>query len=160
MLFVVLTGASIAITPIALGLVLPLPVICLSAFVVGLLAEVMMVQWTVALATRIPSDKLARVTSYDAFGSLAAMPLGALAAGPLAARIGVGATQFAAAAVIVVSSALTLIPRDIWTYRSGDVARGGAADGDVTEGLVLDDTLSPAVAGAAIASAQAGADPG
>jgi predicted MFS family arabinose efflux permease len=155
MLFVVLTGASIAITPIALGLVLPLPVICLSAFLVGLLAEVMMVQWTVALATRIPSDKLARVTSYDAFGSLAAMPLGALAAGPLAARIGVGATQFAAAAVIVVSSALTLIPRDIWTYRSGDVARG-----DVTDGLVLDDALAPAVAGAAIASAQAGADLG
>jgi len=160
MLFVVLTGGSIAITPIALGLVLPLPVICLSAFIVGLLAEVMMVQWTVALATRIPSDKLARVTSYDAFGSLAAMPAGALAAGPLAARIGVSATQFAAAAVIVVSSALTLIPRDIWTIRSGDVARGG----DVTDGLglVLDDALSHGIAATATAtaSAQAGADPG
>ncbi|HEX9040704.1 MAG TPA: MFS transporter [Trebonia sp.] len=150
MLFVVLTGGSIAITPIALALVLPLPVICLSAFIVGLLAEVMMVQWTVALATRIPSDMLARVTSYDAFGSLAAMPAGALAAGPLAARIGVSATQFAAAAVIVVSSALTLIPRDIWTYRSGDAARG-----DVTGRLVLEEALSPA-----IASAQAGADLG
>jgi MFS family permease len=151
MLFVVLTGGSIAITPLALGLVLPLPVICLSAFSVGLLAEVMMVQWMVALATRIPSDKLARVTSYDAFGSLAAMPAGALAAGPLAARIGVSATQFAAAAVIVVSSALTLIPRDIWTIRTGDHVRGD----DVTDSLAPQEALSPA-----IASAQAGADLG
>ena len=79
-----------------------------------------MVQWTVQMATRIPSDKLARVSSYDAFGSLAAMPLGALIAGPLAARIGVATTQFAAAAVMSWSSALTLIPRDIWTIRSDD----------------------------------------
>ena len=130
---------------------LPLPVICVCAFSVGLFCEVMMVQWTVAMATRIPSDKLARVSSYDAFGSLAAMPVGALAAGPLAARIGVSATQFAAAAVIVVTSALTLIPRDIRTIRNDDVARRG----DVTDGLVLDDALSPV-----IASAQAGADLG
>jgi predicted MFS family arabinose efflux permease len=150
MLFVVLTGGSIAISPLALALVLPLPVICLSAFAVGLLCEVMMVQWTVQMATRIPSDKLARVSSYDAMGSLAAMPLGALAAGPLAAGIGVSATQFAAAGVIVVSSALTLIPRDIRTIRNGDAVRG-----DVAEVLVLDEALSPA-----IASAQAGADLG
>ena len=138
MLFVVLTGGSIAISPLALALVLPLPVICLSAFAVGLLCEVMMVQWTVQMATRIPSDKLARVSSYDAMGSLAAMPLGALAAGPLAAGIGVSATQFAAAGVIVVSSALTLIPRDIRTIRSGAVAHG-----DVTDGFVLDDGSPP-----------------
>jgi predicted MFS family arabinose efflux permease len=150
MLFVVLTGGSIAISPLALALVLPLPVICLSAFAVGLLCEVMMVQWTVQMATRIPSDKLARVSSYDAMGSLAAMPAGALAAGPLAATIGVSATQFAAAAVIVVASALTLIPRDIRTIRNGDLARG-----DVTEAVVLDEALSPA-----IASAPAGADLG
>jgi predicted MFS family arabinose efflux permease len=151
MLFVVLTGGSIAIGPLALALVLPLPLICLCAFSVGLLCEVMMVQWTVAMATRIPSDKLARVSSYDAFGSLAAMPAGALAAGPLATRIGVSATQFAAAGVIVVSSALTLIPRDIRTIRNDDVVRRG----DGTGALVLDEALPPA-----IASAQAGADLG
>jgi hypothetical protein len=102
------------------------------------------------MATRIPSDMLARVSSYDAMGSLAAMPAGALAAGPLAARFGVSATQFAAAAVIVVASALTLIPRDIRTMRNGDAVRA-----DVTEALVLEEALSPA-----IASAQAGADLG
>ena len=44
-----------------------------------------MVQWTVALARHIPPDKLARVSSYDALGSVMAMPVGALVAGPLAA---------------------------------------------------------------------------
>ena len=44
-----------------------------------------MVQWTVALARNIPPDKLARVSSYDAFGSVMAMPIGAVVAGPIAA---------------------------------------------------------------------------
>ena len=123
-----------------------------------------MVQWTVAMATRIPSDKLARVSSYDAFGSLAAMPLGALVAGPLAASIGVPATQFAAAAVIVVASACTLIPRDIWTIRSDDVVPGSPdAAGLTVAELAGSGAASGAAAGAApsaIASAQAGADLG
>ena len=126
MLFVVGSGAAVALTPVALALVLPLPVICLCAFALGTLIEVMMVQWTVQMATRIPSDKLARVSSYDALGSMSAMPLGALLAGPLAAAIGVSTTQFAAAAVIVVASALTLIPREIWTIRADDIVGGGS----------------------------------
>ena len=129
MLFVVGSGAAVALTPLALALVLPLPVICLCAFALGTLIEVMMVQWTVQMATRIPSDKLARVSSYDALGSMSAMPLGALLAGPLAAAIGVSTTQFAAAAVIVVASALTLIPREIWTIRADDIVAGGSEPG-------------------------------
>ena len=164
MLFVVCTGGIFALSPLVLGLIAPLPVICLTAFGLGTIAEVMMVQWTVAMATRIPSDKLARVSSYDAFGSLAAMPLGALVAGPLAASIGVPATQFAAAAVIVVASACTLIPRDIWTIRSDDVVAGSPdAAGLTVAELAGSGAASGAAAGAApsaIASAQAGADLG
>jgi MFS family permease len=129
MLFVVCTGGIFAVSPLLLGLVAPLPVICVTAFALGILSEVMMVQWTVAMATRIPADKLARVSSYDAFGSLAAMPVGALVAGPLAATVGVPVTEFAAAVVIFTASAFTLIPRDIWTIRSDDVVTGGAAAG-------------------------------
>jgi predicted MFS family arabinose efflux permease len=163
MLFVVCTGGIFALSPLLLGLVAPLPVICVIAFGVGSLSEVMMVQWMVAMATRIPSDKLARVTSYDALGSLAAMPLGALVAGPLAARIGVCSAQFAAAAVMVTASALALIPRDIWTIRSDDVAGGGGqavpVPGDET--VLQDVTVLPdGLAAPAIASAQAGGDRG
>jgi predicted MFS family arabinose efflux permease len=130
MLFVVLTGGAMAASPLALALTLPLAAICLTAFCLGAAMEVMMVQWTVALATRVPPDKLARVSSYDALGSMAATPLGALIAGPIAAAVGVPATQFAAAVLILAVSALCLIPRDIRAIRSDDTVPadpGGAA---------------------------------
>jgi len=74
--------------------------------------------WTVALARNIPPDKLARVSSYDALGSVMAMPAGAVLAGPIAAWAGVPATEYGAAAVILVASALALLPRDIRTLRA------------------------------------------
>ena len=49
-----------------------------------------------------------------------AMPAGALIAGPLGAAIGMSRAQYAAAAAIIVASALALIPSDIRTIRSGD----------------------------------------
>ena len=164
MLFVVGAGAAIAVGPLVLALVAPLPVICLAVFALGALSEVMMVQWTVQMATRIPSDKLARVSSYDAFGSLAAMPLGALIAGPLAARVGVRQTQFAAAALMFVASAFTLISRDIRTIRSDDAVGGysGATGFDADEPVVTGGSPAtvPGLVSGAIASAQAGADLG
>ena len=120
MLFVVLTGGAIAISPLSLAMVLPLPAICLASFGLGVFIEMMMVQWTVTMARNIPPDKLARVSSYDVLGSVMAMPAGALIAGPLGAAIGASSAQYAAAAVIVVASALALIPRDIRTFRSDD----------------------------------------
>jgi predicted MFS family arabinose efflux permease len=119
MLFVVLTGGAIAVSPLSLAMVLPLPAVCLASFGLGVFIEMMMVQWTVALARNIPPDKLARVSSYDVLGSVMAMPAGALIAGPLGAAIGISSAQYAAAAAIIVASALALIPRDIRTMRSG-----------------------------------------
>lgn len=118
MLFVVLTGAAIAISPLSLALVLPLPVVCVASFCIGIFVEMMMVQWTVAMARNIPPGMLARVSAYDALGSVMAMPVGALVAGPLAAGIGVSTAQYVAAAAIVVASALALIPHDVRHMRN------------------------------------------
>ena len=120
MLFVVLTGAAIAISPLSLAMVLPLPAVCVASFGLGVFVEMMMVQWTVALARNIPPGKLARVSSYDVLGSVMAMPAGALIAGPLGSAIGISSAQYVAAAAIVAASALALIPRDIRTMRSSD----------------------------------------
>ena len=122
MRFVVLAGGSIAISPLSLALVLPLPAICVTSFCLGVLLEIMMVQWTVTMARNIPPGMLARVSSYDVLGSVMAMPAGALIARPLGAAIGTSAAQYAAAAVIVIASALALIPRDVRTRRSSDAA--------------------------------------
>jgi MFS family permease len=123
MLFVVLTGGAVAISPLSLAMVLPLPAVCLASFGLGVFVEMMMVQWTVTMARNIPPDKLARVSSYDVLGSVMAMPAGALIAGPLGIAIGAARAQYAAAAVIVIASALALIPRDVRTFRSDDAAR-------------------------------------
>jgi MFS family permease len=125
MLFVVLIGGSIAIPPLALAMLWPLPAICVTSFVVGIALEMMMVQWTLALARNIPADKLARVSSYDAFGSVMAMPVGAVLAGPIAAWAGVSATQYGAVALIVIVSVVALIPRDIRTLRAEHLAGPG-----------------------------------
>jgi MFS family permease len=122
MRFVVLSGASIAISPLALAMLWPLPAICAASFFLGTAMEIMMVQWTVALARNIQPEKLARVSSYDAFGSVMAMPVGAVLAGPIAAWAGVSVTQYGAAALIVLASALAFIPRDIRTLRADQLA--------------------------------------
>jgi predicted MFS family arabinose efflux permease len=128
MLFVVLTGGAVAISPLSLAMVLPLPAVCLASFGLGVFVEMMMVQWTVTMARNIPPDKLARVSSYDVLGSVMAMPAGALIAGPLGTAIGAARAQYAAAAVIVIASALALIPRDVRTFRSDDAARAPAPE--------------------------------
>jgi len=133
MLFVVLTGAAVAISPLSLAMVLPLPAVCLASFSLGVFIEMMMVQWTVALARNIPPGKLARVSSYDVLGSVMAMPAGALIAGPLGAAIGISTAQYAAAAAILVVSALALIPRDIRTMRGGDGATPPAPEQPAVE---------------------------
>ena len=120
-LFVVLVGAAIAISPLSLAMLLPLWVICVTSFALGVAIEALSVVWTVTMAAKIPADKLARVSGYDGLGSMMGMPVGALVAGPLAARIGVSATQYGAAAITLVASALALIPREVRTMRSGSV---------------------------------------
>jgi predicted MFS family arabinose efflux permease len=122
MLFVVITGGAVAISPLSLAMVLPLPAVCLASFGLGVFIEMMMVQWTVAMARNIPPGMLARVSSYDVLGTVMAMPLGALIAGPLGSAIGVSSAQYAAAGAIIVASALALIPRDIRTIRNNSSA--------------------------------------
>ena len=118
MRFVAMIGASLAVLPLSLAMRWPLALVCAGTAVTGISMEVTMVQWTVALARNIPPGLLARVSSYDIIGSVMAMPAGALAAGPLAAAIGVFRTQYWAAALILAASALALLPRDVRQRRA------------------------------------------
>ena len=92
----------------------------------GIALEIMMVQWTVTVARRIPADRLARVSSYDVLGTVAAMPAGALVAGPLAASIGVSVTEYGAAVLILAASLLALAPREVRALRSSQTPRSEA----------------------------------
>jgi MFS family permease len=122
MLFVVVVGAGIAIPSLSLAMLWPLWLICAAAFGLGVIMELMMVQWNVAMATRIPSEMLARVSAYDVLGSVMAMPVGAIVAGPLAAAIGVARTQYAAVVVILIAAAAPLLSKEIRADRGLAVA--------------------------------------
>ncbi|MBO8202430.1 MFS transporter [Streptomyces smyrnaeus] len=61
-------------------------------FVNGIAIEQFSVAWDLSLQENVPQEKLARVYSYDALGSTLALPVGEMAAGPLAERFGVRPT--------------------------------------------------------------------
>ncbi len=91
----------------------PLALIAAAALVAGAGSEVFGVQWSLALQRHVPDAALARVSSYDALGSFALIPLGVAAAGPLADSIGIGATLIGATAVVLVATAAALAVRDV-----------------------------------------------
>jgi MFS family permease len=137
MLFVAAIGATIAIPPLALAMLWPVWLICLASLGVGIVIEAMMVQWNVAMARYIPAEKLARVAAYDALGTVMSMPLGALFAGPIAAAVGVSATQYGAVVIILATTAVTLVSRDIRTRRYTDALSIPAANSELVAGSAL-----------------------
>ena len=88
-----------------LALAAPLSIVVIAAFALlaGVVSDVFGVLWDTALQQHVQPESLSRVSSYDWLGSLALVPLGLAAAGPLADRIGLEAT-------LVVAGALCVLP--------------------------------------------------
>lgn len=84
-----------------------------AGFVNGVALEQFGVAWDVALQDNVPEDKLARVCSYDALGSFIALPIGEMAAGPVAERFGIGPTLLVAAALVFAATAAALGARSV-----------------------------------------------
>jgi MFS family permease len=92
-------------------LVLLLPV----SFLTGVAIEQFAVAWEVSVQEHIPPDRLARVYSFDAFGSFVAIPLGQVAAGPIAAAVGPRTALLGAGALIVLAVLGMLTSRGVRT---------------------------------------------
>ncbi len=69
------------------------------------------VWWLTALAERIPPGALSRVSSFDWMVSYALLPIGYIAAGPLAERLGAVTVVIAGSALAFVAFVLGLAPR-------------------------------------------------
>jgi MFS family permease len=107
--------ALLALPMVVLGaapLVIPLMT---AAFVAGVGLEQFAVAWETTMQEHIPSDKLARVYSYDMVGSFIAMPVGEVVAGPVSRAVGIETTLLAAAALVVLSVVGMLSSRDVRT---------------------------------------------
>jgi predicted MFS family arabinose efflux permease len=81
--------------------------------------------WDTALQQHIPADRLARVSAYDWFATLAFQPIGLALAGPIAASVGVSATLVGAGILQLVVIVAVLAVRDVWSVRP-PVAAGSA----------------------------------
>jgi MFS family permease len=95
----------------------PVAVIAAAALVAGVGMETFGVMWDTAMQQQIPQDRLSRVYSYDALGSFAFIPIGAAAAGPLAAVLGVRATLWGGAVLILLCTLSMLAVGDVRSLR-------------------------------------------
>jgi len=102
----------VAIGAFALGLSLwALVPLCL---VSGFGLTLFDVAWETALAQRIPSHALSRVSAFDWMGSLALMPLGYVLAGPLAEAVGDVEVLVAGAGLGLLTTLAGLLSPGVW----------------------------------------------
>jgi hypothetical protein len=118
-IFVATLAVFVNALPIgALALGLPLPVVVATSFLNGIAFEVFAVYWYTALHEHVAPESLARVSSYDALGSLCLSPIGLVAAGPLSDAIGLDATLWIGVALVVVPTALVLLVPEVRNLRA------------------------------------------
>lgn len=114
MLVAATLGILLAPAPlVALGFPLSVPAIAAVAFVAGVGNEVFGLLWHTTMQQEIPADKLSRVYSFDALGSIGLVPVGYALAGPVAEAVGVRATLWGAAAVGVAVTVAVLFVHDV-----------------------------------------------
>jgi MFS family permease len=106
--------ASVAIWAaplILLGIAAPLPLVASAVLPAGAALGVFCVTWDTAVQLKVPEDQLSRISSIDALGSLAILPLGYLLAGSAQATIGPRTSLLASAGFVLLSSvAVAAIP--------------------------------------------------
>jgi MFS family permease len=78
-----------------------------ASFAAGIGIELFGVGWDMSMQQHVPPHLLSRVYAYDALGSLAAIPLGQVLAGPAAAWLGLQEAVVWCAVVIMVLGAVT-----------------------------------------------------
>jgi predicted MFS family arabinose efflux permease len=110
--------ATLAVFPLVLPLIAfswpaPVLVVVAASFVAGSGIEVFGVLWDTAMQQEIPTERLSRLSAYDAFGSISLTPVGLAAAGPVAALVGLRAAFLGGAGVIVLATLLVLLSQEV-----------------------------------------------
>ena len=100
-----------------LGVVPHLGLLLAAMFLAGLTIEQFSVAWETSMQEHVPAEKLARVYSYDMVGSFVAIPVGQVAAGPIAEAAGVEATLVGAAVLVGLAVVGMLSSRDVRNLR-------------------------------------------
>lgn len=102
-----------AVPLLMLGLDPHLVPLAIGMFLAGVGLEVFGIGWSVAMQEHIPGEMLSRASSYDALGSMVAVPVGQLTFGPLAQWLGTRPVLVASAAAYAAICLLTLSSRSV-----------------------------------------------
>ena len=103
----------LAWSPLMLALAAGLPVggLIAASFVAGAAIELFGLGWDLSMQQHVPPHLLSRVYAYDALGSLVAIPVGQLLAGPVAAAVGLHeAVLLCSMTVTIVGAAALAVP--------------------------------------------------
>ncbi len=110
--------ATLGVPIFLLGARPELAVMVVAMFVAGAGTEVFSIGWNLAMQENIEDEMLSRAYSYDALGSFVAMPIGQVAAGPLAEAFGYeevlvvgGIAYFAICFLTLLSRSVRDLPR-------------------------------------------------
>jgi len=102
--------AFLAVPIVFLGIYPHVWLIVICTFVAGAGTEVFGLGWNLAMQEHVPEDMLSRAFSYDALGSVIAIPIGQVAFGPLGVAFGyhdvliVSGIAYAAICLLTLSS--------------------------------------------------------
>lgn len=88
-------------------------VVAVAAFAAGVGLEQFGVAWSTVMQEQIPLDRLSRVYSYDALGSIVFIPIGFAVAGPAAAAVGVAPVIWGATATVAAVTLLVLLSAEV-----------------------------------------------
>jgi hypothetical protein len=82
----------------------PLPIVLVSFALAGVTIALFVIWWETTLTLNVPPHALSRVSAFDWMASLGLSPIGLIAAGPIAARIGAQETLIGGAALALAVS--------------------------------------------------------
>lgn len=106
-----------ALPLLTLGVAPRLGLLLAAAFLAGFMIEQFIVAWETSVQEHVPAEKLARVYSYDMVGSFVAIPVGQVAAGPIAEAVGLRPTLVGAAGLVVLAVVAMLCSREVRNLR-------------------------------------------
>lgn len=100
---------------VVMGLVAQTVPIMVVAVLAGMGIELFGLGWNLAMQEHVPEEMLSRAYSYDMLGSFAALPVGPIVVGPLAAAFGVQEVLLVGGVLYLVISLLVLLSPSVRT---------------------------------------------
>jgi MFS family permease len=111
-------GLALGAAPlIAVGLSADVALIGAAAFISGLGIGAVGIAWSTSIQTKIPADAISRVSAIDHLGAYIAVPIGQLAAGPLAVAAGASTAEVLGGAIFAIVALLPLAAPSVRAVR-------------------------------------------